>query len=1006
MLRLKNYLIGLSIAVLITIIFASLLISCRPSKKNKEDIAVEKKPVIIAEDELNNPVLLVGKPYSKARENDGIAEVKVLLTKGSSNTITVPFKVSGSAVGSGSDYSGPTPAAELTFAPWEMSKTVQFTIIDDTAPEPDKTIVVCLEKPTNATLSKYSEHRITLLDDDDIDTRSGWYDPFYCFRTPITVTVPSAGEYELDITPQMITNWMNEDTDFQFKYKYFDYDNVKLVEIDSGGNIINADVDAGYELKIGTEKIVNGDFENGTTGWTISSNVFQRLQNSYNGSYCINVLDGGDKNNCSQAFTPPANTWYKFSFWEYDDASFSCNVIRNPLSHLKEQPIPSDYYDHYAPQNDWHKMEYFFFVDDKTTWTDPRIIMQMLRFPGRIDDVSLKECEVQFVFNTSSTGTKQYMLYYSPMENINTKAPSRIRETIFPGTLLSIARDGASEWLNEGIEYSVASTGTADVWYALPTRKVLKDASIPSDTRGKVSLSCARNEKEALQLVFVPKTTGEITSVSASLTGPDNTTLTPEQFDIRQAKYININTPSKTGLHYLEPSRSEFTGYLPDPLVDIEPISFNAGDTHILIWVDINVPKDVPAGLYSGQVIFTTTAGIIDVPVELIVWDFALPDRPSFRSALQMQMYSHSYLFPFHKVTTTQDKYDLYRAYYAKLAYYKMSPFYGTSAYAHYPSTPPPDTYPEFATQLPWLFDKIYATACAIGKYSGWMGSWTQQKRDDAADSWDTRARYLSDNGWIDYAFVGVDEPRSHSGDKEAVRLLIDTCRTRPYAKYIKWFVYTYHADSWDFFRTHMDIITQSNGDRAPGGVSPKGAAIIPPDSEHWIYWTDNTHAWIDSPGINHRIRVPKLKAFDVKGFSVWSIMQWWTVSGRSKICDNPWIDPRTSWGNGQLAFFYPPSPLGTGLPTKDMSIIPSLRLVLTRDGIEDAEYVTILEKLIQHAESKDIDTSEAVKAINMMQRPIHTPVSWALSEVYWEDARKAVANAIENLAASVSTPQ
>ena len=138
-----------------------------------------------------------------------------------------------------------------------------------------------------------------------------------------------------------------------------------------------------------------------------------------------------------------------------------------------------------------------------------------------------------------------------------------------------------------------------------------------------------------------------------------------------------------------------------------------------------------------------------------------------------------------------------------------------------------------------------------------------------------------------------------------------------------------------------------------------------------------------------------------MRGFAVWSIMQWWNTDA-SKICDNPWIDPWTTWGNGQLAFFYTPSPLGVDLPAKDMSITPSLRLVLTRDGIEDYEYATILEELIKKAESKDVNTANAVKAMNMMRRPLHTPTSWGLSEAYWEKARTAMAEAIEDL----STPK
>ena len=162
-----------------------------------------------------------------------------------------------------------------------------------------------------------------------------------------------------------------------------------------------------------------------------------------------------------------------------------------------------------------------------------------------------------------------------------------------------------------------------------------------------------------MQIVVTPKASGQINSVSATLTGPDSYTLGTGQFDIRQAKYVPINSPSRCGLYASFPSRSGFTGYLPDPLPEFETVSFGAGDTNILIWVDVTVPDTAPAGTYNGAIAIETTAGTISIPVEMTVWDFALPDRPTFRSSLQIWRHSHSFLFPFHKVTSIADKYNL-----------------------------------------------------------------------------------------------------------------------------------------------------------------------------------------------------------------------------------------------------------------------------------------------------------------------------------------------------------
>jgi hypothetical protein len=47
------------------------------------------------------------------------------------------------------------------------------------------------------------------------------------------------------------------------------------------------------------------------------------------------------------------------------------------------------------------------------------------------------------------------------------------------------------------------------------------------------------------------------------------------------------------------------------------------------IWVDVYVGREVPAGAYEGTITVTADARTIRLPVELQVYDFALPDRNS-----------------------------------------------------------------------------------------------------------------------------------------------------------------------------------------------------------------------------------------------------------------------------------------------------------------------------------------------------------------------------------------
>ncbi len=53
------------------------------------------------------------------------------------------------------------------------------------------------------------------------------------------------------------------------------------------------------------------------------------------------------------------------------------------------------------------------------------------------------------------------------------------------------------------------------------------------------------------------------------------------------------------------------------------------------IWVDVVVPRDAPAGTYTGTVRVTAESGApVDVPVELTVHDFTLPDEPTAATML------------------------------------------------------------------------------------------------------------------------------------------------------------------------------------------------------------------------------------------------------------------------------------------------------------------------------------------------------------------------------------
>jgi glycosyl hydrolase family 123/FG-GAP repeat protein len=83
--------------------------------------------------------------------------------------------------------------------------------------------------------------------------------------------------------------------------------------------------------------------------------------------------------------------------------------------------------------------------------------------------------------------------------------------------------------------------------------------------------------------------------------------------------------------------RPDHNKFYPDIAVPLELVSnFNiqTGENQS-IWADIYIPKDIPAGIYTGTIVIAE-GGVTEyqVPVELTVRSFSLPDLPSARTML------------------------------------------------------------------------------------------------------------------------------------------------------------------------------------------------------------------------------------------------------------------------------------------------------------------------------------------------------------------------------------
>jgi len=159
---------------------------------------------------------------------------------------------------------------------------------------------------------------------------------------------------------------------------------------------------------------------------------------------------------------------------------------------------------------------------------------------------------------------------------------------------------------------------------------------------------------------------------------------------------------------------------------------------------------------------------------------------------------------------------------------------------------------------------------------------------------------------------------------------------------------------------------------------------------EFWSYlccWPKSPwiSEFIDHDGVNLRMWLWMSYHYQLKGILIWSTTYWNSdAASPNDYLQNPWEDPmsyvtgygwpfgkQTIWGNGDGRFFYPPNRNPNDQSTKYLDDpIPSLRLEILREGIEDYEYMVLLEKEIEEARIDAKYQNLVTKAEKLLQFP------------------------------------
>lgn len=510
--------------------------------------------------------------------------------------------------------------------------------------------------------------------------------------------------------------------------------------------------------------------------------------------------------------------------------------------------------------------------------------------------------------------------------------------------------------------------GQWHVWTTTHTVRVLREDR-PTGQR-EVRLALARNEWRGFQVLMrSDKPLKGVALQAAELRGPSGATIPATAARLYRQHQLELTMAS--------PRNKGFRpGWYPDPLIPAAhrltgkplaggrysamPLDLPAGQTHGF-FVDLYVPPPTRPGIYRATY-HLTAAGEkpVEIPVTVEVWDFALPETPTVQTALGSPA-------------------DRMRSYYQRRARAKSEPPPADWAAVEAQcaallsehrinATPPRDLLvpverPDGSFRIP--AEKIAALRRFVDQYhvnAIQTPHPSSVVRDPVAQAdrlrawlaaWDAAAKELDRPQVVFYTYL-KDEPN----DAEAYRYVQTWGRAiRQARSALKVLVVeqTWTQDrAWGDLYGAVDIWCplfclhkpQSAAQRLALGETVWTYTALCQGKEPTPWWQ------IDFPLLHYR--VPLWMAWNdrMRGILYWGGMSYWDQT------EDPWTDPKT-YGrrqggkgpvyNGEGTLVYPARPVGYE------GIVPSLRLKALRDGIQDYEYLAILERAGQRAEAEQI---------------------------------------------------
>jgi hypothetical protein len=513
-----------------------------------------------------------------------------------------------------------------------------------------------------------------------------------------------------------------------------------------------------------------------------------------------------------------------------------------------------------------------------------------------------------------------------------------------------------------------------------------------------VKIRAAKNEVESFQVVVTAlKENINVVKVEVSdLIGQDGSKIGKGSIRLFREEYVRVrmSTPRAElppGLYPdpLIPFINPLTGQSIKPLTRTrkrwgEPVTTSGHDMYALpfevfkgqnqaIWVDVHVPKNISAGIYSGQFRVWAKGGISDqTPIAVTVWDFTLPDGPTHRNHFG----GFRNITRYFNTELDSDRFKQIEMRYCRaMAEHRINPPIPRHLLPQVNDDGSLNIIPERHKALKEFITKLHVTDFEIPRAPFARLSSSTLRPDYKTISPANRRKaqryyrdfyeYLKDNGWEKRAYLYMlDEPNLRGNYEqvlvlgqlvhEAVPQLKCLVVEQTYLQDPSWPDIDPAVDIWCPLWSFIDRKTINDKIAHGDEVWSYTALVQRAPRYHPQYQRvkdfDPPYWHIDRPLTVYRVPTWINYQYDITGLLYWS-----TVT----VVLDPWSNPAFAHPrhyNGGGFLFYPGVPCGIDGP------IASMRMKNIRDGMEDYEYFVILKKLT--APQGALRSKKAVKKI------------------------------------------